>query len=40
MTGHEFITVSESGYINKSIYIVWLDYFIKYYNYITNKNSD
>jgi hypothetical protein len=40
ITRHEFLTVSESGYINKGIYIVWLDYFIKYHNYITNKNSD
>jgi hypothetical protein len=40
MTRHELITVSKSGYINKGIYITWLDYFIKYYNYITNKNSD
>jgi hypothetical protein len=40
ITGHELITVSESGYINKGIYIAWLDHFIKYYNYITNKNSD
>jgi hypothetical protein len=40
ITKHEFITVNESGYTNKSIYIAWLDYFIKYYNCITNKNSD
>jgi hypothetical protein len=40
ITRHEFIIISESGYINKGIYITWLDYFIKYYNYITNKNSD
>jgi hypothetical protein len=40
ITRHELITVSESGYTNKNIYIVCLDYFIKYHNYITNKNSD
>jgi hypothetical protein len=40
ITRHEFIMVSESGYINKSICIVWLDHFIKYYNCITDKNSD
>jgi hypothetical protein len=40
ITRHELITISESRYINKDIYIVWLDYFIKYYNYITDKNSD
>jgi hypothetical protein len=40
ITRHELITVSESGYINKGIYIAWLDYFIKYHNCITNKNGD
>jgi hypothetical protein len=40
MTRHKLIMVSESGYINKSIYIAWLDYFIKYYNYTIDKNSD
>jgi hypothetical protein len=40
ITRHELITVSKSGYTNKSIYIVWLDYFIKHHNYTTNKNSD
>jgi hypothetical protein len=40
ITRHELITVSESRYINKYIYIAWLDYFIKYYNYTINKDSD
>jgi hypothetical protein len=40
ITRHKFITVSESGYTNKGIYITWLDHFIKYHNYTTNKNSD
>jgi hypothetical protein len=40
MTGHELITVSESGYTNKGIYIAWLDHFIKYHNCTTNKDSD
>jgi hypothetical protein len=40
ITRHKFITVSESGYTNKGIYIAWLDHFIKYHNYTTNKNSD
>jgi hypothetical protein len=40
ITRHELIIISESGYTNKGIYIAWLDYFIKYHNCITNKNSD
>jgi hypothetical protein len=32
MTGYEVITVSNTGYINEGICIVWLDYFIKQYN--------
>jgi hypothetical protein len=32
ITGHEVIIISESGYINKGIYMVWLDHFIKYNN--------
>jgi hypothetical protein len=40
ITRHELIIISESGYTNKNIYIAWLDYFIKYYNYTINKNSD
>jgi hypothetical protein len=40
ITGHELITVSESGYINKGIYMAWLDHFIKYHNYTTDKNGD
>jgi hypothetical protein len=30
MTGHELITLSESGYTNKGICMVWLDHFIKH----------
>jgi hypothetical protein len=37
MTRHEFLTVSESKYTNKSICIVWLDHFIKYNNYRPDK---
>jgi hypothetical protein len=33
MTGHEVIIVSPTGYINKGIYMVWLDHFIKHNNY-------
>jgi hypothetical protein len=40
MTRHELITVSESGYTNKGIYIAWLDHFIKYHNCIIDKDSD
>ena len=29
MTGHKVLTVSNSGYTNKGIYIKWLDHFIK-----------
>jgi DDE superfamily endonuclease len=32
MTGHEVITVSDTSYTNKGIYIAWLDHFIKQYN--------
>jgi hypothetical protein len=32
ITGYKVITVSPTGYINKGIYMVWLDYFIKYNN--------
>jgi hypothetical protein len=37
MIRHELLIVSESGYTNKGIYMVWLDYFIKYNNYGPNK---
>jgi hypothetical protein len=37
ITGHEIIIVSPIEYMNKGIYIVWLDYFIKYNNYSPNK---
>jgi hypothetical protein len=40
ITRHELITVSESRYTNKGIYIAWLDHFIKYHNYTINKTSD
>jgi hypothetical protein len=40
MTGHELIIVSESGYINKCIYMAWLDHFIKYHICTTDKNGD
>jgi ribose/xylose/arabinose/galactoside ABC-type transport system permease subunit len=29
ITGHKVLTVSDSGYTNKGIYIKWLDHFIK-----------
>jgi len=32
MTGHELVSVSDSGYINEGIYIVWLDHFIEHNN--------
>jgi hypothetical protein len=32
MTGHKRITVSDSGYTNKRICMIWLDYFIKHNN--------
>jgi hypothetical protein len=32
MIGHERITVSDSGYTNEGICIIWLDYFIKHNN--------
>jgi hypothetical protein len=37
MTGHKVIIVSPIGYINEGIYMVWLDYFIKYNNYGPDK---
>jgi hypothetical protein len=36
MTGHEVIIVSFTRYINKGIYMVWLDHFIKHNNYGPN----
>jgi hypothetical protein len=33
---YKVITISLTGYTNKGIYIVWLDHFIKYYNYGPN----
>jgi hypothetical protein len=36
ITGYKIIIVSPTGYINEGIYIVWLDYFIKYNNYSPN----
>jgi hypothetical protein len=32
MTGYKRIMVSDFGYTNKGICIIWLDYFIKYNN--------
>jgi hypothetical protein len=32
ITGHEILTVSDSGYTNEGICIKWLDHFIKQYN--------
>jgi hypothetical protein len=37
ITGYKIIIVSSIGYTNKGIYIVWLDYFIKYNNCGPNK---
>jgi hypothetical protein len=37
ITSYKVIIVSPIGYINEGIYIVWLDYFIKYNNYSSNK---
>jgi hypothetical protein len=37
ITRYELFTVSESGYTNKGICMVWLDYFIKYNNCKPNK---
>jgi hypothetical protein len=37
MTGHERITVSDSGYTNEGICIIWLDYFIKHNNCELNQ---
>jgi hypothetical protein len=37
MTGYKVITISPSRYINKGIYIVWLNYFIKYNDCGPNK---
>jgi hypothetical protein len=38
ITGHEVITISLISYTNKGIYIAWLDYFIKQYNYSLNSH--
>jgi hypothetical protein len=32
ITGHEVITVSDTGYTNEGICMAWLDHFIKQYN--------
>jgi hypothetical protein len=32
ITGYKVIIISDISYINKGIYIAWLDYFIKQYN--------
>jgi hypothetical protein len=32
ITGHKRITVSDSGYTNEGICMIWLDYFIKHNN--------
>jgi hypothetical protein len=37
MTRYELLIISESGYTNKDIYIIWLDHFIKYNNCGPNK---
>ena len=37
ITGYEVIIVSPTGYTNEGIYMVWLDYFIKYNNCGPNK---
>ena len=37
ITGYKVITVSPSRYINKGIYMIWLDHFIKYNNYRPDK---
>ena len=37
ITGYKVIIVSPIGYTNKGIYMVWLDYFIKYNNCGPNK---
>jgi hypothetical protein len=37
ITGYKIIIVSPIGYTNEGIYIVWLDYFIKYNNCGPNK---
>jgi hypothetical protein len=36
ITSYEVIIVSPTRYINKGIYMIWLDYFIKYNNYGPN----
>jgi hypothetical protein len=38
MTGHELIIVSETGYTNKSICLIWLDHFIKHNKYGLDKH--
>jgi hypothetical protein len=37
ITRYKLFIISESGYTNKNICIVWLDYFIKYNNCRPNK---
>jgi hypothetical protein len=37
ITGYKVIIISSTEYTNKGIYIIWLDYFIKYNNYSSNK---
>ncbi len=37
MTGHELLTVSESGYTNEGICMIWLDHFIKHRDCGPNK---
>jgi hypothetical protein len=37
ITGHKVIIVSPIGYTNEGICMVWLDHFIKYNNYRSNK---
>jgi hypothetical protein len=32
ITGHKVIIISNTSYINKGIYMAWLDHFIKQYN--------
>ena len=32
MTGYKVITVSDTGYTNEGICMIWLDHFIKQYN--------
>jgi hypothetical protein len=37
ITRYKLITISPNNYTNKNIYILWLDYFIKYNNYGPDK---